>query len=59
MDLLLTPGEHVRSFEATQKLNGKAIYLDTYTVSGDGKTLTDEGTPVTKKEVVKSVYDLQ
>jgi hypothetical protein len=47
------------SFEATHKLNGKADYIDKYTVSGDGKTLTDEGTPFSKKEITKGVYDRQ
>jgi hypothetical protein len=48
-----------RSLEVTQKLNGKAVYVDTYTVSADGKTLTDEGTPVSRKEMTKAVYDRQ
>jgi FlaG/FlaF family flagellin (archaellin) len=47
------------SFEVTEKLNGKADYLDKYTVSGDGKTLTDEGTPFSKKEITKAIYDRQ
>jgi hypothetical protein len=48
-----------RSFEMTSKTDGKAIYVDTFTVSADGKTLTDEGTPVSVKEPVKSVYERQ
>lgn len=48
-----------RSFEVTEKLDGKAVSLDTYTVSGDGKMLTDESTPVSRKEITKTVYDRQ
>ena len=35
------------SFEVTAKLDGKPMYVDVYTVSADGKTLTDAGTPST------------
>jgi|SRR5580698_7442082 hypothetical protein len=45
------------SFEVTEKLEGKPVYLDKYTVSGDGKTLMDEGTPVKNKEITKAVFD--
>jgi hypothetical protein len=47
------------SFERTEKLDGKAIYIDTFTVSPDGKTLTDDGTPVSAKEPTKAVFDRQ
>jgi hypothetical protein len=47
------------SFEMTEKLAGKAIYVDTFTLSPDGKTLTDDGTPVSAKEPTKAVYDRQ
>lgn len=33
-----------RSFEVTQKLSGKAVYADKYTISVQRQTLTDEGT---------------
>ena len=48
-----------RSFEMTQKTEGKAVYVDTYTVSADGKTLTDDGSPLSAKEPIKAVYDRQ
>ena len=48
-----------RSFEMTSKTDGKPIYVDTFTVSADGKTLTDDGTPVAVKELIKGVYDRQ
>ena len=47
------------SFERTEKLDGKAIYVDTFTVSPDGKTITDDGSPVSAKEPTKSVFDRQ
>src|ERR1700678_4341080 len=43
------------SFEVTEKVDGKPVYLDKYTVSGDGKTLVDEGTPIKNKEITKAV----
>jgi DNA-binding beta-propeller fold protein YncE len=46
------------SFEVTGKLDGKPMYVDVYTVSADGKTLTDSGTPVNAKtEPYKFVFD--
>ena len=49
-----------RSFEMTGKLDGKPFYQDVFTVSADGKTLTDEGTPLNAKtETVKAVYERQ
>jgi hypothetical protein len=49
-----------RSFEVTTKLDGKPMYVEVYTVSADGKTLTDEGTPVNaKQEPFKMVFDRQ
>jgi hypothetical protein len=48
-----------RSFEMTTKSEGKPVYLDTFTVSADGKILSDDGTPITVKELVKAVYDRQ
>jgi hypothetical protein len=49
-----------RSFEMTAKLGGKPYYQDVFTVSADGKTLTDEGTPLNAKtETVNAVYEGQ
>ncbi len=48
-----------RSFEMTAKTGGKPVYVDTFTVSADGKTLTDAGTPVSVNEPIKAVYDRQ
>jgi hypothetical protein len=48
-----------RSFEMTSKIDGKATYADTFTVSADGKTLTDDGTPITAREPIKAVFDRQ
>jgi hypothetical protein len=46
------------SIEITAKLDGKPMYVDVYTVSADGKTLTDSGTPVNaKSEPYKLVFD--
>jgi len=46
-------------FEMTEKIAGKAVYVDTFTVSPDGKTLTDDGTPISTQELTKAVYDRQ
>jgi hypothetical protein len=48
-----------RSFEMTQKQNGKPLFETTYTVSADGKTLTAESRPVGVKESITVVYDRQ
>ena len=49
-----------RSFEVTTKLNGKPYWIDTYTVSPDGKTLTGKSVPVNAKdETITLVYDRQ
>jgi hypothetical protein len=48
------------SFEVTTKIDGKAMYVEVYSVSTDGKTLTDNGTPVAaKSEAFKMVFDKQ
>lgn len=47
------------SFRMTTKLNGKPFYVDVMTLSDDGKTLIDEGTPVSVNEPAKAVYDRQ
>jgi hypothetical protein len=49
-----------RSIEMRTMLDGKPFYVDTYTVSADGKTLTDNGIAVNAKdEKVTVVYDRQ
>jgi len=47
------------SFRMTTKMNGKPFYTDVFTLSADGKTLTDDGNPVAVSEPVKAVYDRQ
>ena len=47
------------SFKITTKLNGKLFAEDVYTLSADGKTLTDETTVTATKEKTKSVFDRQ
>jgi hypothetical protein len=44
------------SIRMTTKLNGKPFYLDVLTLSDDGKTLTDDGNPVSANEPSKAVY---
>jgi hypothetical protein len=46
-----------RSFVLIEKLKGKPIYKGTETVSSDGKTLTEFGSPAGVHEPVKSIYD--
>ena len=49
-----------RSFEVTTKLDGKPYFVDTFTVSADGKTLTDNGAPVAApQEKITIVYERQ
>jgi len=48
-----------RSFEMIAKVGGKVVYRDTYTVSADGKTLTDVGMAEGTQEKTKAVYDRQ
>ena len=45
------------TLNVTQKLNGKVFTEDVYTVSADGKTLTDESTAVATGEKTKAVFD--
>jgi len=47
------------SFRITTKLNGRVFADDVYTISADGKTLTDETTVTATKERTKSVFDRQ
>jgi hypothetical protein len=47
------------ALKITTKLNGKPFSVDTYTLSADGKTLTDDSTATATNEKTKSVYDRQ
>jgi hypothetical protein len=48
-----------RSFDLTEKQNGKPLFQLSFTVSDDGKTLTEMGGPVGVNEKFKAVYDRQ
>lgn len=48
-----------RSFEMTQKIDGKSIYHGTYTLSPDGRTLTGEFRPEGTNEKFTVVYERQ
>ena len=48
-----------RSFNLTVKNNGKMLFKFTYTVSADGKTLTENGVATAANEKTKVVYDRQ
>ena len=48
---------NANSFRLTTKLNGKPISTDIFTVSPDGKVLTDEGNAVSVNEPTKAVYE--
>lgn len=48
-----------RGLDMTIKNNGKAVFKTTYTVSADGKTLTEHGTPMGSNEKTTVVYDRQ
>jgi hypothetical protein len=47
------------SIKMTTKVAGKPFYVDVLTLSADGKTLTDDGSPVAVKEPVKAVFERQ
>ena len=47
------------SFEALTYIGGKLFSTDVYTVSADGKVLTDIGTPAATKKPVKTILDRQ
>jgi hypothetical protein len=49
----------LRSLDMTVKNNGKTLYKVVYTVSPDGKTLTETGTAAATSEKIKVVYDRQ
>ena len=48
-----------RSFQITEKQNGKALFQLMFTMSEDGKTLIEEGAPVGVNEKFRAVYDRQ
>jgi hypothetical protein len=48
-----------RSFDLTEKQNGKPIFKLSFVLSADGKTLTETGGPVGVAEKFKAVYDRQ
>jgi len=45
------------TFTVTTKLSGKEFAVDVYTISADGKTLTDDSTATATKEKTKAVFD--
>jgi hypothetical protein len=47
------------SFEGAVKHDGKTLWMSTYTVSADGKTMTESGMSVATGEKYKTVYDRQ
>jgi len=48
------------SFQLTSKMDGKSMYVEVYSVSSDGKTLTINGTPTNAQgETYKIVFDRQ
>jgi hypothetical protein len=48
-----------KAFKITTKIDGKPYYTDVFTLSADGKTLTDEGMPTAANEPSKLVYERQ
>ena len=48
-----------RSFEVTGKQEGKPLFVFTFTVSDDGRTLTQAGGMVGAKEQFSAVYERQ
>ena len=48
-----------RSLEFTETMDGKVVYHDVFTVSVDGKTMTDEAGAAGTSEKIKIVYDRQ
>jgi hypothetical protein len=43
----------------SEKIDGKVVFGDVFTVSADGKTMMDEGAAPGSTEKTKSVYDKQ
>jgi hypothetical protein len=48
-----------RSFKWTDKRSGKSLFEGTFTVSQDGRTLTDVGRPAAVNEPITAVYERQ
>jgi len=48
-----------RTIEFTEKMDGKVVFTDIFTVSTDGKTITDDAGAAGSAERVKIVYDKQ
>jgi hypothetical protein len=48
-----------RSFEMSEKQNGKALFTSVFSVSANGKTLTETATTLSTNEKIKVVYDRQ
>jgi hypothetical protein len=48
-----------RNFDLTEKKNGKPVYRAAYTLSADGKTLTEAGAIPATNEKTTAVYDRQ
>ena len=48
-----------RSFEVSEKDKGKELYKSVFTLSADGKTLTEVGTAVLTGDKITEVYDRQ
>ena len=48
-----------RTFQLTEKRNGKALYKAAYSVSADGRTLTEVGSSTAADEKTTAVYDRQ
>jgi hypothetical protein len=48
-----------RSLDMTEKMDGKVVFLFSFTVSADGKTLTSDGGAPGSSEKTQAVYDKQ
>ena len=48
-----------KSFDIVEKMDGKPVFKGTYTVSDDGKTLTNVSTPTSVDQEETAVYDKQ
>ena len=48
-----------KSFKATTKIDGKPFFIENFSLSDDGNTLTDDANMANTNEPVKAVYDRQ
>jgi hypothetical protein len=48
-----------RTLRFTEKIDGKVLFSDVFTVSADGKTMVDDSSPTGSKEKMKLLYDKQ